>query len=240
MKKLIIYGLIVGLSLIAVGCSIFATDKEEVEVSKGTFFIEKDEAEELDVQLNMGVGELTVFKGSDNWVEGSVETNVKELEPIVTYADKNKKGVVVIEQQNNQDIRIGKIKNKWDMELSEDIPMDLSVMTGAASAKLDLKGLQLNKLDVETGVGQLHIDLAGDWKKGFKTNIETGVGAATIILPSDVGVKIKYEKGLGSISADGLILKEEGVYMNEAYENSDVIIEIVVEIGVGEVTFELN
>ena len=242
MKKLLFFGLMVALSIIAVGCSIFVTDKEkeEVEVNKGTFFIEKDKAEELEVQLNMGVGELTVSKGSGNWIEGSIETNYKELEPIVTYANKNNKGVVVIEQQNNKDIRIGKIKNQWDMQLSEEILMELSVMTGAASSKLDLKGLQLSKLDVETGVGELHIDLAGDWKKGFNTNIKTGVGAATITLPSDVGVKIKYEKGIGAIQADGLILKEEGVYINEAYENTDAIIEIVVEIGVGEVSFELE
>ena len=240
MKKLLLYGLMVGTFLIVVGCSIFATEKEEVKINKGSFIIEKDQATELDVELNMGVGELTVSKGTKNWLEGNFDTNFKDLEPIVTYANKNKKGGVVIEQPDNKDIRIGKIKNKWILELSDDIPMNLSVVTGAASANLDLKELQLNKLDVETGVGELNIDLAGDWEKGFVSNIKTGVGAATIVLPSNVGVKIKYEKGIGTIQADDFIHTEEGVYINQAYENADVIVDIFVEIGVGEVTFEMD
>lgn len=240
MKKLLFYGWMVGILLIAVGCSILATEKEEVKVNEESFIIEKDQAEELDIELNMGVGELTVTKGTENWVEGSFDTPIKELEPIVMYANKKKKGVVVIEQPDNNNIRIGKIKNKWNMELTEDIPMNLSVMTGAASANLDLKGLQLNKLDVETGVGELNIDLSGDWQKSFETNITTGVGAATIVLPSNVGVKIKCEKGIGAIQAKDLIFKEEGIYINEAYENADVIVDIFVEIGVGEVIFKMD
>ena len=91
MKKLFFYGWMVGILLIAVGCSILATEKEEVKVNEESFIIEKDQAEELDIELNMGVGELTVTKGTENWVEGSFDTPIKELEPIVMYANKKKK-----------------------------------------------------------------------------------------------------------------------------------------------------
>lgn len=235
MKKLLIFGSIIMLALISFGCGMF-TGGDKIKADEGSFTIEKDDATELDVQIEMGVGELTVATGTGDWVEGSFDTNMKELEPIVTY----KKGTVVIGHKDNQDIRIGKIKNKWEMVLSEDIPIDLSVDTGASSANLDLQQLQLNKLNVETGVGELNLNLSGDWKKGFKANIQAGVGSATIILPSDVGVEVKTDSGIGHIEVSDLISKGNGVYVNEAYENADVIIEIVAEVGVGELVFELD
>ena len=235
MKKLLIFGSIIMLALISFGCSMF-TGGDKVKTDGGSFTIEKDDATELDVQIEMGVGELTVAKGSDDWVEGSFDTNTKELEPIITY----KKGSVVIEHKDHKGIRIGKIKNQWELALSDNIPIDLSVDTGASSATLDLQQLQLNKLNVETGVGELNLNLSGDRKKGFKANIQTGVGSAIIILPSDVGVKIKTDSGIGNIEASDLISKGNGVYVNEAYENADVIIEIVAEVGVGEMVFELD
>lgn len=77
-------------------------------------------------------------------------------------------------------------------------------------------------------------------KKSFETNIETGVGATTVILPSTVGVKLTTEEGIGSSSIEGLISKGKGVYVNEAYEKADVVLEVNSEIGVGDVTFKLD
>ncbi|CAM5679659.1 hypothetical protein LSPH24S_08318 [Lysinibacillus sphaericus] len=105
---------------------------------------------------------------------------------------------------------------------------------------LDLRGLKLEKLDIETGVGDLNVDLGGDWKKSFKTNIETGVGQTTVILPSEVGVKITTEKGIGSMNLEGFIAKGKGVFVNEAYEKADIVLEVNSELGVGDVTFKLD
>ena len=84
--------------------------------------------------------------------------------------------------------------------------MKLSVDSGVSSTELDLQGLMLEKLDINAGVGDLYVDLGGDaWENSFETNITTGVGEATVILPSEVGVKIKSEKGLGTSNVVGFI-----------------------------------
>ncbi|WP_233436365.1 LiaF domain-containing protein [Lysinibacillus capsici] len=118
--------------------------------------------------------------------------------------------------------------------------MDLNVETGASLANLDLQGLQLEKLDIEAGVGDLTVNLGGDWKKSFTTTIETGVGQTTVILPSKVGVKLTTEKGIGSSNVEGLISKGNGVYVNEAYDKADVVLEVNSELGIGEITFKLD
>ncbi len=136
---------------------------------------------------------------------------------------------------------LSNIKNTWAIQLNDSIPMDLTVETGASLANLDLQGLQLEKLDIEAGVGDLTVNLGGDWKKSFTTTIETGVGQTTVILPSKVGVKLTTEKGIGSSNVEGLMSKGNGVYVNEAYDKADVVLEVNSELGIGgEITFKLD
>ncbi|MFJ7982525.1 toast rack family protein [Lysinibacillus xylanilyticus] len=237
MKKFMGLGLVIGASLIALsGCNSVIPGKTKDE----TILVEKDNAERLDVELQLGVGEITVKNGAKDWVEGSAQYNIDKLAPKVKYDLRGKTGKVSIDHKGSTSVRFGKIKNIWDIELNEDIPMDLSIETGASDAELDLRGLQLEQLNIDTGVGDLNVNLGGDWKKSFETNIETGVGQTTVILPSKVGVKLTTEEGIGTSSIEGLISKGKGVYVNEAYDKADVKIEINSEIGVGDITFKLD
>lgn len=102
------------------------------------------------------------------------------------------------------------------------------------------KDLKLIDLDIETGIGDLTVDLRGDWEKSFETNIETGIGQTTVYLPSDVGVKITIEKGIGSSNVVGFISLGDGVYVNEAFENADVILTVTTEMGIGNVSFKVE
>lgn len=237
MKKIMGLGLVIGASIIALsGCNSVIPGKTKDE----TILVEKDKAEKLDVELDLGIGEVTVKKGAKDWVEGTAQYNIDKLAPKVKYDLRGKTGKVTIEHKGSTSVRLGKIKNIWDIELNEDIPMDLSVETGASEAKLDLQGLQLEKLNIDTGVGDLKVNLGGDWKKSFKTNIQTGVGDTTVILPSKVGVKLTTESGIGRSNIEGFISKGNGVYVNEAYDKADVILEVKSEIGVGDITFKLD
>ncbi|MFJ3386998.1 MULTISPECIES: toast rack family protein [unclassified Lysinibacillus] len=237
MKKFMGLGLVIGASLIALsGCNSVIPGKTKDE----TILVEKDKAEKLDVELQLGIGEITVEKGAKDWIEGTAQYNIDKLAPKVKYDLRGKTGKISIDHKGSTNVRLGKIKNIWDIKLNEDIPMDLSIEAGASDAEIDLQGLQLEKLDINTGVGDLKVNLGGDWKKSFETNIETGVGNTTVTLPSKVGVKLTTEKGIGTSSIDGLISKGEGVYVNEAYDKADVKIEVNSEIGLGDVTFKLD
>lgn len=222
--------------LVLSGCFSFIPEKEK----ENSFQIKKDDAQKLDVEINLGVGEMTVSKGAKEWLEGNAQYNINKLAPEVNYKLRGNTGEIEIEHKGSSKVKMGKVKNLWDVQLNDEIPMDLSIETGASKAMLDLRGLKLEKLDIETGVGDLNVDLGGDWKKSFKTTIETGVGQTTVILPSKVGVKITTEKGIGSMNLEGFIAKGKGVYVNEAYEKADIVLEVNSELGVGDVTFKLD
>ena len=238
MKKTLYIGLVIGVILFtASGCNTVVGG----EVKEESISIKKDKARELDVELNLSVGELTLSKGAEDWVEGSIKYGKKKLKPEVIYNRKGNKGEVIIEQKSLNSFNNSDVKNEWNLELTDNVPMNLSVDSGVSSTELDLQGLMLEKLDINAGVGDLYVDLGGDaWENSFETNITTGVGEATVILPSEVGVKIKSEKGLGTSNVVGFISQGEGVYVNEAYEEADVILTVNTEIGVGDITFKLD
>jgi hypothetical protein len=229
--KLLLSSIIVTLLMLVTGCNVTTS----ANIQKETIKVKKDHAKKLTVNLKLGAGSLKVSKGAKDWVNGTVKYN-KKHKPIVDYNLVGNKGTVNIKEPS--EFTIGNVKNKWNLTLSNKVPIDLSVEAGASSTYLDLKDLKLRKLDVNAGVGEIKIDLSGKWEKSFDAKIDTGVGKSTFILPSDVGVKIISEKGIGTADYIGLISKGNGVYVNEAYKKSNVILTIQTQLGIGDVTFK--
>lgn len=236
MKKMIGFGLAaVSAVLLLSGCNntIFASDKSDDEI-----VVEKDKAKELEVVLDFGAGKMDVAGGADEWVSGNAIYEPEKMKPEVSYDLDGKVGKVEISQPN--DFKIGKMKNEWDLKITEDVPVDLVVNAGASDTDLDLKGIELSSLEVNAGVGEITVDLGGDWKESFDARISSGVGKMTVILPKDTGVRIHSDKGIGSASFENLISKGNGVYVNEAYEDAKVQIDLDADIGIGEVTFKMD
>ncbi|MBT2640356.1 hypothetical protein J7E37_20830 [Bacillus sp. ISL-39] len=219
--------------LILSGCNntIFVSDERDNEI-----VVEKDRAKELEIVLNFGAGEMDVAGGGSEWVTGNAIYEPKKMKPEVAYDLNGKVGKVEVSQPDH--FKIGKMKNEWNLKINEDVPVDLVVNAGASETDLDLKGIQLSNLEVNAGVGKITLDLGGDWKESFDARISSGVGQMTVILPRDTGVRIHTQKGIGSSSFENLISKGDGVYVNEAYEDAKVKIDLEVDLGVGEVTFK--
>jgi len=237
LKKLVGLGVVMGTSVFVLsGCFSFIPSKMQEEA----ILVKKDKAKALEVDIDLGVGEMNVTGGAKEWVEGTANYNIKKLAPQVNYNLRGDTGDIEIKHKGSTKLSLANIKNTWAIQLNDDIPMDLTVETGASLANLDLQGLQLEKLDIDAGVGDLTVNLGGDWQKSFTANIETGVGQTTVIVPSKVGVKLTTEKGIGSSTIEGLISKGKGVFVNEAYEKADVVLEINSELGVGDITFKLD
>ena len=239
MKRKLALVLIITANLLwLVGCSSVVLGKEKNSV----ILVKKDKATQLDVILNASVGEVNVSGGAKEWVEGEIQYNHDDYKPKVNYKLSGKTGKVTIEQSKKKlsGIKMGNIKNIWNLELTNKVPINLEVNTGASETELDLKGIKLSKVDIHAGVGDITVDLSGKWKESFDVNLEMGVGRSTIILPKDVGVQIKASKGIGHSTFKGFISEGNGVYVNEAFKKAKVKIIVKTELGIGEANFELE
>jgi hypothetical protein len=209
------------------------------EVQNESRSVQPEDAKSVRAHLMMGAGELKVGGAADALMEGDLSYNVADWKPQIDYEVSGEKGDLTVEQGNGDDGRLGGgARNEWDLRFNDDVPTDLVVEMGAGESDLDLDSLTLTGLDLEVGAGETTVDLTGDYARDFDASIEGGVGEATVLVPSEVGVRVRAEGGLGKINAEGF-QREGEAYVNDAYGDSDVSLNVDVQGGVGSINLEV-
>ena len=201
--------------------------------------VDPKDAQSARAQLKMGAGELNLAGGADQLMEGDFSYNVSEWKPKVSYDVSGDEGKLVVRQGGAEGSNLtGEARNEWEIRLNDELPTDLVVQLGAGESNLDLDSLTPIGLKLQMGAGKTTVDLTGDYARSFDASIQGGVGEATVMLPSGVGVKAKAQGGLGKINAEGL--KRVGdSYVNDAYGESDVTLNVDVQGGVGQINLEV-
>lgn len=222
--------------------------------------VELGDADSVNVEIQMGAGELDISGGASELLEASFTYNVEELNPRATYAGGR---LEVTDSDVNEGIEslfdLDEYRNEWELKLNEDVPMEmnidlgfgpsrlalgalaltgLEINGGAGDVDLDLHGSQsLRRLDINAGAGEVTIDLTGDWQSDLDARIAGGLGNISLRLPRDIGVSIDVESGVGSVNANGLA-QDGNTYTNDAYGMSDVTLRIDINGGVGQINLD--
>jgi hypothetical protein len=202
------------------------------ELKEESQTVQLGEAESVDIELKIGTGELKLYGGASDLMEGYFVYNVERWKPEVDYHVFGRRGTLTIRQTRTSGMPIGDAKNKWDISLKNDVPINLEVDFGVGQGKLDFRELKLQSLIIDMGVGELTVDLTGERSENLKVSIDGGVGSGTIYLPKDIGVRVEVDGGLGSIDAIGMN-KDGKVFTNDAYGKTDVSIKIEIDAGIG-------
>ncbi len=210
------------------------------EMQRQSQSVDLENAQSARANLKMGAGELNLSGGADQLMEGEFSYNVANWKPKVTYDVSGDTGELVVRQGSaNEGVRLGGgARNEWDISFNDEVPTDLVVQMGAGESDLDLDSLTLTGLDLQMGAGKTTVDLTGDYAQDFDTSIQGGVGEATVLLPSEVGVRVKAQGGLGKINAEGL-QKVGNAYVNDAYGESEVNLRVDIQGGIGEINLEV-
>jgi hypothetical protein len=241
MKRLaFLFTLLVTGAVLAGACGTQPAGTQQVgKMQRESKSVDPKDAQSARAQLKMGAGELNLAGGADQLMEGDFSYNVSEWKPEVSYGVSGDEGKLVVRQGGSEGSNLtGEARNEWEIRLNDELPTDLVVQIGAGESNLDLDSLSLMGLKLQMGAGKTTVDLTGDYERSFDASIQGGVGEATVMLPSGVGVKAKAQGGLGKINAEGL--KRVGnSYVNDAYGESDVTLKVNVQGGVGQINLEV-
>ena len=241
MKRLaFLFALLITAAVLAGACGTQPGGTQQVgKMQRESKSVDLQNAQSARANLKMGAGELNLTGGADRLMEGDFSYNVADWKPKVSYDMSGDTGELVVRQGGAEGSNLGAhARNEWDIRLNDEVPTDLVVQMGAGESDLDLDSLALTGLNLQMGAGKTTVDLTGDYAQGFNASIQGGVGEATVMLPSGVGVKAKAEGGLGKINTEGL-QKVGDSYVNEAYGESDVILRVDIQGGVGEINLEV-
>ena len=169
------------------------------------------------------------------------------------------------------------------LELSRATPLDLSLDLGAVDADLDLTGLQLSRLHVESGasdaklrfdslnsarmsaldvklgaasfralrlanantsdirvdagVGDVELDMSGQWTQDIDLHVEVTLGVVTIHVPADVGVRMTLKKTIAAFDHEGLV-ERDGAWVSPNWDSAPHKLRIAAETVFGKLTVD--
>lgn len=202
--------------------------------------VDLEAASSANVLIEMDAGRLAVSGGADKLMQASFRYNVEDWKPQVSYTVNGSQGELTIDQPSAQDRLVGSnVINEWDIHLSDGVPLDVEIHTGAGEANLDSSTLDLSSIRVEIGAGETNLDLTGSWDHDVNAVIKGGVGKLTVKLPSDMGVRVNAAAGLGNVTTSGLD-QEGGRYVNQAYGNAPYTLTLEVQTGVGSIELDVQ
>lgn len=150
---------------------------------------------------------------------------------------------------------------RWNIGLSPQVPLALTISGGVGASELDLSALQLTSLNLNlgvgavtlrlpaadaaytatlsSGVGEANITIAPD--AALTLTVSGGVGATTIDVPDGAAVRLDASGGLGAITVPGSLTLvsgdgDNGIWESEGFSGADRRIEISYNGGVGGLT----
>ena len=127
----------------------------------------------------------------------------------------------------------------WDVELSPNVSLDLTLDAGSGSFEFDLSDLQVSDLFLDAGSGSGDLMLPPD--STFEAHIEGSSGSIDITLPDGVGARVEIDSGSGSFNPDSrfrLVDGERGddsVWETDDYDSAEYVVELSIDQGSGSV-----
>lgn len=125
------------------------TDKIEVETPK---------ADEVNLRLAFGAGDLKISSGAKHLVEGTATYNYSTFKPNINVEDTNVE-IKMGETDFNIFPNFSNLKNEWDLKLGE-TPMDLTIESGAYDGTFEFGGLALNSLTIKDGAANVNLSFS--------------------------------------------------------------------------------
>lgn len=194
------------------------------------------------VDIGFRAGRLNIdalTEGSPQLVQGSLALSRNESLNR-SYSGSNGTGHLTLESRGSLTVGAEVFGNsgenkKWNISLSRDIPVDLTIAAGAGQSMLDLTNLNLTSLDVNGGVGQMTVKLPTRGR--YSVQIDGGVGQVIIMVPQGLAAQVHVDGGLGGVMAPGFS-KRDNDYTTGSYNTAENRADIEVKGGLGEIVLK--
>ncbi len=203
-KKLVIVGIVLALSVMACGLPGGAVQLKSGPTQTQTIDVPlpADTDKPVDVKVTLGAADVTASAGAAKLVEGSVQYNVPEYQPVITAAGNQ----VEITQgpSGTKGLPPSDMINKWSLKFNNSVPMNLTMQGGALNGTWALGGLRLQSLTWEEGASKTDVSFdAANPEKMSLFAYTTGVSTAKLTGLANLNfAKMTFQSGVGTYTLD--------------------------------------
>lgn len=189
-----------------------------------------------EVTLRYGAGQLSVHAGTDPTLlfngtfHGGIEKKVTRVQDLA---------MVDLRTPSNAWENFGFSSSRgleWDLGLNPTIPLVLRYEGGAAETKMDLSGVRLTQLEIQTGASLTDVVLPNP-SGTMRVAVHSGAASVKLRLPPQAAASIRGKMDLGSMNVDVGRFPNRGfgIHQSDDYPAATDRIEMTIEGGVGSV-----
>lgn len=216
-------------------------DLKTVEISEP---LQGATSADVEISFGLGVLRLGALTGSDKLIEGTVAVG-RDEEVISSRQGSGDATRYTLRAEGTMRVlpsfgwwRRGAEERTWNLHLNREVPMSLSVNTGAGQSFLNLERLNLTRLAVRTGVGQTTLTLPERGR--FRAEVNAGVGQVIIRIAEGMAARIQVDAGIGGVDVQGNYRRpDDDTYISPDYDSAENRVDLEVDGGVGQVKVEV-
>jgi hypothetical protein len=189
----------------------------------------------LATRVEMPGGLLEIESAASGGVTARFRHDHDKMEPRLEFALEGDAGRVKVHAPDFEE-GLGRTHNEWRVQLGAGRPHELDVNMGTGMLRLAAGNIDLRALKACLTQGVCELDFAtGPWRHDLAVAVEIGTGEARIVVPNDVGVRLRCKENVGDVEVIGLAEQSgvEDTWVNDLFGRSEVTVDLVVRVGWG-------
>jgi len=168
-------------------------------------------------------------------VEGKISFSKAAEKPAIAKEENFGQGIVTINQKAASALPfISSIKNNTDITLTQQIPLEILIKTGATIGNIDLNLLRVGYLEVNSQASNLKISFG----KLYSTRgvIRAGASNVEIQIPKEMAARVKIDSKVKNLSIDSRFKNEDGTYKTDGFDKAFTRLDIEINAIAGTIT----
>ncbi len=163
-----------------------------------------EDEQELEVNVQYGAGRFSVGPAESGVLyHMQIEYDEDVFRPIAEYQDRSLQ-IGTESLGRHFWFRGDRGAGKMELALSRDVAMDLNMDFGAVRADIDLGGIRLTRLEINTGASQTLIDISEPNRETMsRASMDVGAAEFTVLNLGNLNAEvIEIDAGIGEIDLD--------------------------------------
>ena len=205
-------------------------------IATESYTVPFNDMERAEIEIDFSAGSITIgslLPGSPNFIEADSQVRNGRGTMDVDFRQEGGEGGLRLSTTNQQFWDDGGIR--WEINLTRDIPLVISIESAASNVVLDLSRLQVTELRLDVDAGNCQVTMPSS---AGTSDIEIDSDAANIeiTIPEGVAARIHVDTNLSICEVDTSRFPGHGdYYVSPDFDSAENRIEMAIECDIGRV-----